>query len=196
MTAQAARRSVLFITHAEVAIDPAVPVQRWGLSERGRARHAAFNGHPATAGVRAIYCSAEQKAREGAEILARHHGVPVQVVRELGENDRSATGYLPPPEFERAADAFFAHPDRSIQGWERAVDAQHRVVRAVGAVLDREAAPTVAIVAHGGVGALLLAHLLGEPISRRWDQPGRGGGNFFVFDPASRVVVSGWQPIG
>ena len=33
---------------------------------------------------------------------------------DLGENDRSATGYLPKAEFEAMADAFFARPDESV----------------------------------------------------------------------------------
>lgn len=190
----------MFITHAEVTIDPLVPVDRWGLSAVGRARHEAFGGHPAVARLGSVQCSAERKAMEGAAILARPRGLEARVVVALHENDRSATGYLPPPEFERVADAFFAAPERSVRGWERAVDAQRRVVVAVTAIL-REAVTDgpdgdVAVVAHGGVGALLLAHLLGEPISRRWDQPGRGGGNFFVADAASLAVVSGWASIG
>ena len=40
----------------------------------------------------------------------------------------------------------------------------------------------IAVVAHGGVGALLIVRLLGQPISRRFDQPAAGGGNFFAFD--------------
>ncbi|MFC0389117.1 histidine phosphatase family protein [Muricoccus vinaceus] len=41
----------------------------------------------------------------------------------------------------------------------------------------------IAIVSHGGVGALLLCHLKGVPISRAEDQPGAGGGCVYSFDP-------------
>lgn len=51
------------------------------------------------------------------------------------------------------------------------------------------------MVSHGAVGALLLAQLLGEAISRRFDQPGSGGGNFFAFDAESRAVLHAWRPI-
>ena len=30
--------TVYFITHPDVVMDPSVPIQRWPLSERGRAR--------------------------------------------------------------------------------------------------------------------------------------------------------------
>ena len=100
-------------------------------------------------------------------------------------------------EFEATADLFFAHPTQSIRGWERAIDAQARVVAATNRVLALPRPPgDVAIVAHGGVGALLLCHLLGEPISRARDQPGTAAGGFrFTFEAASRRVVLAWERI-
>src|SRR4051794_30421585 len=125
-----------FVTHPEVAVDPAIPVPRWGLSERGRARMLAFAGDPALAGVRHVWSSAEAKAVEAAGILAGRLGLVARIDEALHENDRSATGFLPPPEFEATADAFFARPQESVRGWERAVDAQARVSAAVNRVLD------------------------------------------------------------
>lgn len=189
-------RTALFVTHAEVAIDPAVPVTQWALSPRGRARHEAFARSAAASRVSAIYCSAERKAQEAAAILAAASGLAPVTVEALGENDRSATGYLPPPEFEATADLFFAHPDRSIRGWERAADAQARIVAAVDGILHADRTTgDVAIVAHGGVGALLLCHLLSHSISRALDQPGQGGGNVFAFTPTSRILLHPWQDI-
>ncbi len=147
---------------------------------------------PWVPGLTAVYSSAERKALDGAGILAAAVGLPVRVRVELGENDRSATGYLPPAEFEATADRFFAEPETAVRGWARAVDEQRRIVAAVAAETTGE----IAIVSHGAVGALLLAHLLGRPISRRLDQPGTGGGNLFAFEAASRTIVHGWQPIG
>jgi broad specificity phosphatase PhoE len=115
---------------------------------------------------------------------------------ELGENDRSATGYLPPEMFERVADAFFAQPDQAVRGWERAVDAQRRVVAAFDAVL---ALPRrdgdIAIISHGAVGALLIAALESRPISRAEDQPAGSGGHFFAVDLQSRLLRHGWLAI-
>ena len=191
-------RLVRFITHPEVAIDPAVPVPDWPLSERGTERMTAMLSQPWVADVAAIWSSTERKARDGAEILARHLGLQPRVREALGENDRSATGYLPPDEFQAVADEFFARPTESVRGWERAVDAQARIVAAADDVLASRAdsaAGDVAIIAHGGVGALLLAHLLGAPISREHDQPGGGGGQCFAFEQASRALVHGWRAI-
>ncbi len=118
------------------------------------------------------------------------------MVEELHENDRSATGYLPPEEFEAVADRFFAMPETSVRGWERAVDAQARTVACVRGIMAQDATDgDVVIAAHGGIGALLLAHLMGEPISRRLDQPGSGGGNFFAWEYATFALLHGWRSI-
>jgi len=68
---------------------------------------------------------------ETAEIIARELNVTVEVREAMHENDRSATGFLPPYEFETVANRFFADPLVSIRGWERAIDAQLRIVREV-----------------------------------------------------------------
>jgi len=186
-------RRLYFVTHADVVVDPEVPVPDWGLAPRGVARHAAFA--EACPPLAAVFCSTERKARDGAEILARAQGVAVQARVDLGENDRSATGYLCEAEFEATAEAFFAEPTRSVRGWERAVDAQARIVAAVQDVLRSVPDGSVAVVAHGGVGALFRAHLLGEGISRVHDQPGRTGGNLLEVDLADGRLLQGWTPI-
>ncbi|MCV6587008.1 MAG: phosphoglycerate mutase family protein [Marinibacterium sp.] len=189
-------RRLYFITHGEVLIDPDVPVPDWPLSEIGRQRHAVAAGADYIRGVTAIHSSDERKAKDGAGILADALGLPVTVTHDLHENDRSATGYLPKAEFEAVADAFFAHPDRSMRGWETARDAQARIVRAVQGIVARDSGPgDIAIVAHGGVGALLLAHVRGEPISRRLDQPGGGGGNRLTLGLPDLTLIDGWRPI-
>lgn len=144
----------------------------------------------------AIYCSTEQKAIDGAAILAAHLSIGFQEIHELGENDRSATGFLPPQEFERVADEFFAAPEVSVRGWERAVDAQSRIVQAVERIARNDKSEgAIAIVSHGAVGTLLYCHLAGNPIARRWDQPANGGGNFYRFTWSPREVHSWWRPI-
>lgn len=189
-------RSVLFITHPEVVIDAAVPVPRWPLSAKGIARMMAFARSATVANVTAIHASDETKAQDGARILADSRGLAFHTRHELGENDRSATGFLKPAEFEATADEFFANPTVSIRGWERAIDAQSRIVSCVSALVRADQATgDIAIVAHGGVGTLLLCHLMGVAISRAHDQPGAGGGNYFAFDAADFTLRHGWRSI-
>lgn len=183
-----------YITHPQVQVDANVPVPEWGLSDIGRARTSAMLDQPWVGSIRRIVSSGERKAIETAEILGRHLRLAVEVRERMHENDRSATGFLPPPEFEAVADQFFANPYSSIRGWERAIDAQHRILSEVDTVLNADEAEDVAFVGHGGVGTLLLLSLSGREISREADQPA-GGGNYFAYDIRARCVVHGWRPI-
>jgi broad specificity phosphatase PhoE len=156
-----------------------------------------------------VLSSSEQKALDGAEILVSALGLPHEVVAELGEFDRSSTGLLPPSEFLLLVDEFFRKPTESIRGWERAVDAQARVLGAVRSAVTRPPEPSdperpdVVFVAHGAVGALLLASLSGAAISRELVQPdppagsppGTGGGYHFSFSIPELEVKQGWTPI-
>ena len=64
-------------------------------------------------------------------------------------------------------------------------------------------APDLAFVAHGAVGALLLAQLSGASISSAFDQPmapagsppGSGGGYFFSFSLPGLELEQRWQAI-
>jgi Fructose-2,6-bisphosphatase len=185
----------LYITHPQVRIDPNVPVPKWGLSEIGRARteQAARSNWARRLGR--IISSDETKAIETAKILAAAAGISIEIAADTHENDRSATGFLPPLEFEKAADWFFANPTESFKGWERAVDAQARIVAAFNRVLayhDRNV--PFAFVGHGGVGTLLKCHLAKRPIGRDRDQPG-GGGNLYCFSLADLSLSCDWTPI-
>lgn len=189
-------RHVYLITHPDVLIDPAVPVPDWPLSPRGRERMQMVLRLPWMAGVRALFSSTERKAIDGAAILAAALALPVTELEDLGENDRSSTGYLPKLEFEAMADTFFARPEGSVRGWERAIDAQRRIVAAMAEVLCRAPAEgDIAVVSHGGVGALLLCHLQGVPISRAADQPAGQGGHYYAFTAEDRRLLHGWTPI-
>lgn len=181
------------ISHPEVVVDPAQPVTEWRLSALGVSRMTAFSGKSRLDLVTAVWSSAEAKAVEAAAILSDRLGVVRNVDPRLGENDRTATGFLPPAEFERTADEFFRHPEASVRGWERAVDAQKRVMAAVNDIGAEHGDGDLALVSHGGVGTLLLCSYLGLPISRAHDQPFQG--HFWSFDLASRRVLHSWRAL-
>jgi len=185
---------VRYLTHPQVEIDAAVPVPAWSLSALGRQRVTALAAAGWLARTSQIIASAERKAVETAEILAAALGLGIEVREAMHENDRSATGFLPPSEFEVVADAFFANPKISVRGWERAIDAQARIVREMETVLARSAHGDVLIVGHGAVGTLLLCHYGNFPIGRAYDQPG-GGGNYFTVLGHERRLLHRWRPM-
>lgn len=184
---------LIVVTHPEVTVDPAVPVPDWGLSDLGRARAERFALSGEMEAVTRIHASIEMKAREIAAILAEPRALPLTLDPRLGENDRSATGFLTPEAFEAAADAFFASPEASFRGWETAVTAQARIVQAVQEVAASHDGGDLAVITHGAVGTLLYCHLMGLPIDRRHDQPGQG--HFWRADLATLRPRHGWRPL-
>jgi broad specificity phosphatase PhoE len=189
----------LYLSHPQVRIEAHVPVPLWGLSDEGRARALAFAERNTVPEGCLVFSSGETKALELAEIIATQSGTTVSSDHAMGENDRSSTGFLPPALFEEMADRFFAEPEVSAEGWERAIDAQARIVGAVGAALQQLPPDRPAIFCgHGGVGTLLKCHLGKRAIARSEDQSRhghRGGGNGFVFDIESRTLLGEWVPM-
>jgi broad specificity phosphatase PhoE len=185
---------VRYLTHPEVAIDPAKPVPEWSLSPVGRARAALAARSAWLWETATIVSSAERKAIETAEIVGAYLGLGFEIRPEMHENDRSATGFLPQAEFAATADQFFAQPEISVRGWERAIDAQARIVREVETVLAKAPPGDILLVGHGGVGTLLFCHYSKAAISRKFDQPG-GGGSCFAFRRGTREIVHPWRGI-
>ena len=183
---------VRYLTHPQVRIDPSVSVPEWGLSKVGRERAQVFALHPGLVRTKRIVSSGERKAIDTAEIVAGVLGVEIEVRENMHENDRTATGYLPAPAFERTADQFFAHPNESVDGWERAIDAQTRIVHELESVLARDGKGDVLVIGHGGVGTLLLCHYSRVGIDRRYDQP-EGGGHYFTLEQPGRRVMHAWR---
>lgn len=187
--------AIIFITHPDVVIDPAIPVPRWPLSAKGRTRMDAFAEALAGRPVAAVWSSDEQKALDGGAILASRLGAPHRIDPALGENGRESTGYIAPPEFWEVVDQFFAHPDESVRGWEKARDAQARIVEAVSRVAASEDEGVILVVSHGGVGALLTAHLQQVTIGQE-DRPSNpSGGCYLVIDRSPLALRRSWREV-
>lgn len=146
--------------------------------------------------VTAVYSSDEQKALDGARMIAQPLGLKVATVPTLGEIDRSSTGYLPQEKHDHNAKLLFEYPHDSIDGWEIAIEAQYRMVTTVYRILefDKTNGPIV-IMTHGAVGSFLYSHLKKNKISLADSPDFPGGGGIFSFEAASLEVLTGWQDI-
>jgi broad specificity phosphatase PhoE len=188
--------SLIFITHPEVVIDPDQPITDWPLNAIGRARMERFVELLADRSITAVHASTERKARDGAAIVAERLGLSYRTHEDLGENDRSSTGFIAPPEFWAVVREFFGRPHESIRGWERAIDAQTRIVNAVKRVLrEDETSGDIVVVSHGAVGCLLTAHLQTVEIGRESRPQHPGGGCFIVIDRDTFTLTQNWRAI-
>lgn len=183
-----------YLTHPQVLIDPLKPVGDWSLSDIGRRRTLALAGNNRLSSTTNIVSSDETKAVETAQIISEGLGKDFIIKSAMHENDRSATGFLPPAEFEKVADSFFTNPSKSILGWERAIDAQSRIAGETSAIISNHNGGDLLLIGHGAVGTLLYCHLANQPIDRKFDQPA-GGGNYFTADLATLNILHHWQPM-
>lgn len=182
-----------YVSHPDVQIEPGVAVPQWHLSDAGRRRAQQMLHQPWADTIRRVVCSAETKAMETALILADHLGLVPEIRAATGEIDRHSTGFVPHERHEELAGLLYAFPTVSAAGWERAIDAQARIIDAVADLLvDPNGAETV-IVGHGGVGTLLYCHLTSQGIGRQHDQPGQG--HYFTVEVSSATVLHTWRPI-
>ncbi len=174
---------IYFLTHPNVQIDASIPVTQWSLSPEGIERLKIGLNQSWMKSIDVIYSSTEKKAVETADLIGNSLNLLPVAWHELGENDRTSTGFLESVEFEKQADAFFANPTKSVRGWESAVDAQKRITTAVRKIIKLNTAKkNILIVSHGAVGTLLYCMAFGKKIDRLFDQPLNSGGNYFTFN--------------
>lgn len=185
---------IRYLSHPQVIVDPVTDVQKWSLNDVGQRRVHALAQSGALIGTSVVISSDETKATQTAEPLVNALGCQLIVRPNMHENDRSSTGFLPPKEFEKVADQFFANPDESVLGWETAKAAQERIVKEFELGLSLACERDVLFVGHGGVGTLLYCQLRGVPISRKYDQL-PGGGCYYEFTRGSHQDVTGWRPM-
>ena len=184
---------VIYLSHPQVNIDKDVPVPNWSLSAAGLERARTASKLPWANRIDQILCSDETKAVETAQCFADSLELEYIIAENTGENDRSSTGFLPPEKFEEAANSFMNNPHESYRGWERAIDAQARIVAATShALASLPPADLTLIIGHGGVGTLLKCHIAKRAIARSEDQLPNGGGNVFAFDLETKRLLCDW----
>ncbi len=176
---------LLLIRHAEPirvvdAVGPADP----HLHERGVAQADRLAQWLAEEELHAIWSSPLRRAAETAAPIARAHNLPVTVDEELAEFDREANSYIPVEELKATRDPRYqllAEGRLEEFGDADPEEFRARVILAIERVIDANAGRKAAVVCHGGVINLYLAHVLG--IERR-----------MFFEPAytsiSRLVAS------
>jgi broad specificity phosphatase PhoE len=137
---------VLFVRHAQVAIDLDLPASTWPLSAEGRT--SADELARRLAPVARVLSSPEAKAVATAEPLARHSGLELELDERLREVERAN---LPDADAHRAAvrDYLDGSP---VDGWEDAVSARSRFAAALDGV------DHAAVVTHATVLSLYLGY--------------------------------------
>jgi broad specificity phosphatase PhoE len=144
--------------HAPPEIAPEIPSARWVLSEEGRLRCDWLTDQLAAQGVSRLYSSLEPKTLETAALVAVRSGLVLEPRPNLHENDRTGLGFRNQDELHQCIREFFDQPDKLIIGKETATSALRRFTESINAILSEGHGRDVAIVTHGTVLSLFVAH--------------------------------------
>lgn len=149
---------LILVKHALPEIDAQVSSHRWVLSEEGRRRCDWLADELKAQGVSYLYASLEPKALETAALVALRTGLAIEPRAGLHENDRTGFGFVGQNELKRRFQVFFDQPARLTIGTETAEGAFQRFAAAVRDILSAARDQDTAIVTHGTVLALFVAH--------------------------------------
>lgn len=130
------------------------------LTERGRQQAAAVAEELAKVRFDRIVSSDLSRTRDTAEVIAKPHGLPVEVVPALREID---VGERTGKDFDETA-ALPGWNDDGFVAWPGGETLDQVLARTLGAIdrLTRESpGKTILVVGHGGVNRILLSHFLG-----------------------------------
>jgi broad specificity phosphatase PhoE len=166
------KQYLLLIKHSLPTLEPALPAAEWLLSEEGRQRCASLAQQVAAYSPEVVICSQEPKASETGRLLAGKLCLPWAVAPNLHEHERPTPGLAARDVFESAVESLFAHPEELVFGAESAQQAQERFTKAVEAVCANYPAKNLAIVAHGTVISLFVAHKTGLDAFSFWKRLG------------------------
>jgi broad specificity phosphatase PhoE len=177
------------VRHGRTQPDPTTAAALWRLSAAGRAETARLAAHPRWAEMAGFYASPEEKAIETARLLAEPHGQALTILPDLREVERGSVFLA---DYDTAVREFFACPDETVHGWERAADAGRRVAGCLEQISARAGDRPVAVVSHGLALTLGLAALvpLDQPLWEFWRQIGFSA--VAVLDLVTRRLVQGF----
>jgi broad specificity phosphatase PhoE len=152
-------RKLILIRHSAVTQDPTLSSHEWSLSAVGRTRAQALAASIAPHNPTRFITSEEAKAHETGQIIAAALGKPWTTAPGLPEHNREGTPYFPSQaEFEAAVMRLFEQPRELVFGQETAEQACHRFTQTVHTLLAQYPTDTLAVVSHGTVLTLFLAH--------------------------------------
>ncbi len=163
-----AQTDLYLVRHGETATNRARLIQGWNsepLNMRGRWQAERAGTRLAQVGLRALYASPFDRARETAAIIGRSVGLEAVLVEGLREMDTGSISGLHGAQFmlryPRLMWAWLRDdPTLAFPGGEVLTDFYQRAQRSIDELLARHAGQAIAIVAHGGSISGYLSLLL------------------------------------
>ena len=162
------RRILHLIRHAKPQTDPSIPSHEWILASDALEPLPELinqlNPKPES-----VVSSKEPKAIATAQALALALEIPHRNMLGLHEHLRYTTPfYEDPADFQAEMRRLFNHPSECVSGEESADAVRERFSNALNAVMAVNSQSCVAVVTHGTVRSLYVAHANGLDPAELW----------------------------
>ncbi|MFN2271841.1 MAG: histidine phosphatase family protein [Anaerolineae bacterium] len=177
--------SLYLVRHARTKISDD---ECWPLSEEGERQADLLAQRSFWREVELILSSPEPKALQTAKPAARRWSLPLETTDCLHEVRRPHLI----PDYEDTIARFFSDPESSVEDLEPAAQASKRITRCIKGLSAKHPGKTLAIVSHGLVTALFLAHLEGRwPTVAEWRAIPFAG--LAVVDTTTWHLIENWS---
>jgi broad specificity phosphatase PhoE len=162
----ALERKLILVRHSMPEMVLGVPASQWSLSNEGRRRCKSLVDRLREHGPAVIVASQEPKAVETGQIVADLLGLPFDTAEGLHEHERGPVESLGSREaFQALVARVLERPGELIFGQETGDEARERFATALARVLARHPHGDLAVVTHGTVMTLFIAHAIGlDPV--------------------------------
>jgi broad specificity phosphatase PhoE len=160
---------LILIRHSQTQQQKDVNSHQWQLTDTGREHCQILAEQLRPYAISRIFTSEEPKAYLTGQLVADVLNVPCESSPDLHETKRETVGYFEHiADFEVAVEAAMLEPDKLLFGEETFTDARKRLSNQVDTLLQQYPDETLAIVSHGTVLAIYLAHLSGNGAIGIW----------------------------
>lgn len=161
---------LILIRHSQTKQRRDIHSHLWELTEEGRKRCVVLAEQLRRYSITRIVTSTETKAQQTGQLVAELLGIPCHAVPELHETRRETAPYYEcVDDFKAAIWAAMQEPDKLLFGEETFTEARQRFARQIDRLLQHDPDETLAIVTHGTVMALYLAHLSQQNVYTLWE---------------------------
>jgi broad specificity phosphatase PhoE len=182
---------LIYVTHPSVIFSQEIPIDQWGLSEKGKEEAKNLVEMSFWNEVDVLYSSTETKAYELADIIKAKFNIDYEKFDELKEADRSSTGALPLEEYMQGVRQAYLNPDIGFSGWESHRLMMQRNSIKVEEIMEKHKDQTVAIIGHGGAGTVLKCYIKG--IEPDFAEDPKITGCFWICDWDNKKIIQDWQ---
>ncbi len=183
---------LIYITHPEVIINPAIAIDEWVLSPLGWDRVEKLLALKFWQEVEKVYTSSEPKAYMIGEKVSKKYGIELEKISDLREIDRSATGIISPlSDYMQVVQLSYENIKEMAKGWESISNVMLRNSNAVEMLKTKYNGKTFVIIGHGCAGTTIKCHI--KKVNPTFQEDPQKTGCYFIANLDTNEIIQDWS---